>query len=98
MKTLFDKPLYRKTDPETSRMAAEGMVVAGEWQRQKDMVYENLKRFNGSTSAELASFMNTDRYITARRLPDLQREGKAVKGHIRLCNITGRACVTWWFK
>jgi predicted transcriptional regulator len=98
MKTLFDIPLSRQTDPGTSRLAAKELAASGIYGRQKRMVYEGLKRNNGTTSAELAQRIGVDRYVTARRLPDLEREGIVRKGPARLCEITNSLCVTWWIE
>jgi hypothetical protein len=54
--------------------------------------------FGSSGPADLAHFMGIDRYVTARRLPDLERTGQAEKGNARMCTVTGRNCVTWWVK
>jgi DNA-binding MarR family transcriptional regulator len=63
---------------------------------QKGNVLEALRRNNGATSAELAAYMTVDRYVTARHLPDLERDGRVHKGVIRDCQVTGTPCVTWW--
>lgn len=98
MKTLWDIPLSARNDPHTSFVAAEELAASGKYGRQKAAVLAMLKRWNGSTSAELARRMGVDRYLTARRLPDLEREGLAVQGPARRCTVTGRACVTWFMK
>jgi hypothetical protein len=47
------------------------------------------------TSAELASTGGLDRYMVARRLPDLNRDGLVSRGQARRCAITGRWAITW---
>jgi len=96
--TLFDQPLSHRNDPATSYEAAGDVKRSDTFKRQKDAVYETLKRHNGRTSAELAYIMDVDRWLTARRLPDLKREGKVKQGEPRYCTATHRNCVTWWIK
>jgi hypothetical protein len=62
---------------------------------QKVLVLEMLRKHDGATSAELGKLMGTDRYMPARRLADLELEGRVRKGTIRHCRACGRACVTW---
>lgn len=96
---LFETyPKSRKTDPETSALAAGGMMDSGGWHRQKSAVLALLTRNPGHTSAELARIGGMDRHAVARRLPDLLDDGLAVQGEKKLCEVTRRMGVTWWGK
>jgi hypothetical protein len=89
--------LHHKDDPATSREAAEAVVVSGKKDSQKKAVYEALKRWNGSTSAELAAIMDIERHIPARRLSELADvDGVIRRGKARFCAVTRNRCVTWW--
>ena len=94
--TLFDTPLSGAGDPFTSYESAEQLEESGRFQKQKSLVYRAIKARNGLTSAELANRMGVSRYLTARRLPDLMREGLVKQGPVRMCRATGRKCVTWF--
>jgi len=94
--TLFDRPLARASDPSTSHEAAADLVASGTWGKQKRQVYAVLCLYPGRTSAELAEVAGLDRYMLARRLPDLEDERLATKGSKRRCDATGRKAVTWW--
>jgi hypothetical protein len=96
--TLFDIPLTRRTDPATSFQAAEKVLHSGVFKGQKKAVFEAVKQRQGCTSAELARRMGVSRYVTARRLPDLERVGAVRKGPTSLCKVTNSPCVTWWIK
>jgi len=46
MKTLFEPPLARDTDPITSHEAAEKMAKSGELNRQKERVYGEIVKYS----------------------------------------------------
>ncbi len=87
---------HRRSDPISSELAEDEITVSGLRGRQALQVFHLLRRFNGSTSAELAQCGQTERHMVARRLPDLQHNGFTKKGEIRMCNANGRKAVTWW--
>jgi len=91
METLFDMPLSRRDDPVTSYRAAERV----DYQNQKERVYAALKALGPSTSAEVAQYLGTDRYMPARRLPDLVRAGRVAKGPYRRCKALGTECIVY---
>jgi hypothetical protein len=37
-----------------------------------------------------------DRYMLARRLPEVVCAGLVRKGESKHCNVTGRLALTWW--
>ena len=84
--------LSRTTDPITSHEAAARVDV----QTQCERVLGALKRYPGSTSKELADKGDLNRYMVARRLPDLLQQGLARKGTPRSCNIGMGRAVPWW--
>ena len=88
--------LARATDPGTSHEAALELVRTGAQGRQKAAVLEALRRAREPvTSAELAQAAGLDRYMVARRLPDLLRDQGVDQGEARACRATGRRAVTW---
>lgn len=87
--------LHRRADPRSSKKAAQRIVASGEHQTQKSRVLAALAEHPGSTSAELAEHMRTDRYVVARRLPDLERDGVVERGPLRECKANRTEAVTW---
>ena len=85
----------RRTDPESSHEAAAELVESGRVNDQCQRVLEALQRFDRTTSAELAWHSGMDRFVVARRLPDLERKGLAKKGGYKHCPVGGRKAV-WW--
>ncbi len=98
--TLFDSFANREliaanVDPVTSHLAAADITHSGLRASQKRAVLNAVERFPGRTSAELADAADLDRYLVARRLPDLKHDGFVEQGEIRNCRVTGRKAVTW---
>ncbi|MGD9724680.1 MAG: hypothetical protein AB7O68_26510 [Pirellulales bacterium] len=80
--TLFDAPragpLARASDPPGSYVAAAHLVTSGQFASQRDLVHAALRlQPRPVTSKRLAQLMNADRHLVAKRLPDLEREGRA---------------------
>lgn len=87
--------LSRTTDPLSSHLAAEELQSSGRRETQCRLVLEWVERFPDRTSAELARWGDLDRYMVARRLPDLERQGLVKKSGMRPCQTNGRQAVTW---
>ncbi len=98
--TLFDsfanrEPIAANVDPVTSHFAAAEITRSGLRSCQKAAVLAGLRMYPNLTSAELAVTWALDRYLVARRLPDLMHDGLVEQGEIRNCRVTGRKAVTW---
>ena len=92
-------PLYRPTDPASSRTAAEGMVESGKLGRHEWCVMNILKHFNGSTCGEIASYsMELDYEATHKRMKGLELKNLIVRGAIRKCTVRGTRMTTWYIK
>lgn len=90
------EPLAAAADPSTSHEAAAKLTKSGARDSQKVAVLTALERARGAmTSFELAESSGLDRYVVARRLPDLGRDGFVEKSDPRECRITGNRAVTW---
>jgi DNA-binding MarR family transcriptional regulator len=87
--------MARRVDPETSRAAAAWMVRSGHLNAQAALVLEALRRFPGSTTAELARRLAIDRHIPARRMRELVRAGRVVRCEKRKCQVKGTLAYTY---
>lgn len=87
--------LARNADPHTSHLAAREVERSGLGRRQRDMVLAALRRFGRRTSLELAQCADLDRYVIARRLPELERAGLVARGPAVQCPASGRQAITW---
>ena len=68
-----DAPRARRSDPLSSHRAAD--AIAPHLSGQRRAVWEALKRHPGRSSKELAEVSGLDRYLIARRLPELEQFG-----------------------
>lgn len=91
-----DAPAARRTDPESSHLAAERITRSGRRASQQDHAHAAVESFPGLTSAELAQETGIDRYELARRLPECAFAGRIRRGSIRLCDVSARPACTWW--
>lgn len=92
------KPAPRSTSAEAlCEIKATG--VLGEQQRAVLVALAEVCRcFEGPwgrTSREVARGSGVDRYVVARRLPELEREGLVERYDVRLCDVTERKAITW---
>jgi hypothetical protein len=85
----------RHTDPSSSRAAADVVSrgIAGHQQRQAAAA---VRACPGRTSCELSIETGLDRYMLARRLPELLEAGAVIRKEPRPDRHTGRPGVTWW--
>jgi hypothetical protein len=92
---LTDTPRARRTDPETSHMAAQRIKASGALGCQQSAVFAAVRQWPGSTAVELARLAGMDRYAVSRRLPELEPV-HVRRGEARTCEANGRPQVTWW--
>lgn len=89
-------PLALKSDPTSSHIAAEEITRSGLRDSQKEKILESLRKHGKPvTSLELARWFGIDRYVVARRLPDLERDKLVRRGPMRDCAIARRPAITW---
>jgi hypothetical protein len=89
-------PVSAKSDPATSKEAAEGVTRSGLREGQCLGVLALVKKYRNSTSLELAHKGRTyDRYVIARRLPELEQGGLVSKSGIKVCGVSGKKATTW---
>ncbi len=89
------EPIAAAADPVTSHIAAREITKSGLRAKQKLNVLEACNQYPDLTSAELAQTIKWDRYMVARRLPDLMHDGLVEQGPSRPCRVSGRPAVTW---
>lgn len=88
--------MSRATDPMTSKIAAARMVESGRADSHAKMICDEIRRFPGMTSGELAVACTLDRNAVGRRTTELEREGRIRRGKARKCRIQGTQMMTWW--
>lgn len=89
--SLFDNPhagpLSRASDPVGSYVAAAHLKASGKYESDSQLVLAALRlQRQPVTSKILANLMRADRHLVAKRLPDLERAGRAERRGV--CPIT----------
>jgi len=88
-------PIARRNDPGSSKVAAREITESGLRARQQAEVLRLVRAYPKHTSLELAQHGSLDRYVIARRLPELERAGLVRRGEIRRCAVGARPALTW---
>lgn len=87
----------RTADPSSSHEAAAHIVSSGLQTQQHSVAASAVRKHPGLTSLELARATGLDRFMLARRLPELARNGLIVRGAVRKCSASnGRNGCTWF--
>lgn len=101
MNTFPNKaPLAATADPATSHAAGKELTATGRRDLQKHAVLHVLQDrlavgFQPVTSAEIAAWYGFDRYMVARRLPDLERDGLIERTGFAMCTVSRRMATAW---
>jgi DNA-binding transcriptional ArsR family regulator len=86
---------YRNEDPETSRAAAIDAEKSGHAPTWRARLLLAVRERPGLTAGEYADWLEVERAVVSRRLPELREAGLVVNGHARQCNSNGRKAMTW---
>ncbi|WP_340569620.1 winged helix-turn-helix domain-containing protein [Stenotrophomonas sp. G106K1] len=86
----------RTTDPSTSHEAANRVVASGKQRAQQAATEAAVRRHPGQSSLHLATLTGLDRHMLARRLPELEREGRVWRGPKAPCASGEGSGCTWW--
>lgn len=88
--------LYRRSDPPSSREAAERVTAIGSRADHLQRIVQAVKAHPGSTSAELGQYAAIERHEAARRTADACNAGLIVRGPAKTCSVGGRSAITWY--
>lgn len=83
------KRAYRRTDPATSRLAAESLAL----DNVRARALACIRKRPGMTAREHDNLMGWDVH---KRLKELEDMGLIHRGEARRCTITGRMAATWY--
>ena len=95
IQAAMKRPIAAKDDPETSFLAAKRITESGKREGQLQGVLALVRKYPLSTSLELASHSQFDRYVIARRLPELASAGLIARRGPRICTVSGSKAVIW---
>ncbi len=93
---IVQTPIARTSDPISSHLAAKEITASGKRTQQQAQAVAAVRAWPGCTSFELAMKTDIDRYVLARRLPEVVLAGLVQKGDPKHCTVTGRLALTWW--
>jgi len=85
----------RRTDPLSSKLAAQQITASGTRKIQCEAVLDAVKQYPFHTSREIAQILDIDRYVPSRRLPDLEKQGLVCRCQMRKCKVGGKISLTW---
>lgn len=92
----------RKSDPETSKLAAEDIESSGKAESHRQMILDAITLHElkyphgvGLTFHEIADATELDDHAVMKRLNDLAKAGRIMKAAARACRIKGTSCSTW---
>lgn len=94
--SIFDVPIARRTDPESSKLAGDALTHSGARGKQKQLALDAVKAHPGRTSLELAERTGLCRFFLAKRLADLNNAGDVHKGALIRCAVSGNLACPWW--
>ena len=103
---LAARPLYGRTDPGASRLAAERIIASGQLGRDQMEVLALVNCWPGKTVPELARYderespgrrsLEWHRQRIGRRMSELESAGLIRAGESKPSLESGRLCQTWW--
>jgi hypothetical protein len=93
---LVETPASRATDPSSSADAEAEINATGLRAFQQSQTVSAVRKYPGSTMAELAKKTGLDRYMLGRRISECETAGMVFRGLKRRCSVTGRNAEPWY--
>lgn len=89
----------RKSDPETSKIAAEQITKSGKIAEHHQIIAALVRQYPGLTTGELSEKTTelTHEQIW-RRMSELEELNTVIHGDKRLCKVRKTMCRPWWPK
>ncbi len=85
----------RRSDPATSHQAAVQVEIKGTAATHREACLAAVIKRPGMTAAEIAAYLNIERHIPSRRLPELRERNLVYNAKRIRCGITGNSSMTW---
>ena len=86
----------RTSHPQTSHIAEENITKSGKRRKHCEIILNALRRNNGSTSAELAQYIELTKEQVHKRMHDLVENEYVIRRDKRICEVKGSLCSVWW--
>jgi hypothetical protein len=88
----------RRHDPETSHQAAAEVTANGTVTRHADIIHAYLREHPGETNAQIAEGCGLTYIQVNKRMIDLERENRVIRGAAVKCPIHQRNMTQWFAK
>lgn len=88
----------RASDPETSHLAATEVENNGAASAHRSVIAAYLRSNPGKTNAEIAEGSGLDYAQVHKRMVELEREGRIIRGAQRKCAVHQRLMIAWYPK
>lgn len=91
-------PASRRTDPITSKIAAQKKTESAASDRA--LIMAELRRNDGQTAGEIAAHLGWDNHNekVSRRMTELEKQNLVKRGEKRACSIKGSDMLVWHLK
>lgn len=91
-------PATRNQHPKTSQIAERLMNKTGTRKMHCEIIFAVLKRYNGSTTAEIAGHCELTEEQVHKRMADLVENRLIVRGNKDTCSVKKTMCSRWWIR
>lgn len=88
----------RRADPETSHIAATEVENNGTAHDHRNIIAAYLRSNPVETNAEIAEGSGLDYARVHKRMVELEREGRIIRGAQRKCSVHQRLMIAWYPK
>ena len=85
--------LYKKSDPETSKLAANG--ARSLIKHHEKLIIDCLETYRTGSAEQIADRINLDSIKVARRMANLVRSGLVMDSGRRAMTRSNRQCIIW---
>jgi hypothetical protein len=93
---LWDSPLSRAADPQSSRAAEIEAVESGLVAGHERLIVAAVRARPGQTGDEIGAAVGLTNVQVLRRTRAMERRGVIRRGDQRASRVSGRLAVTWW--
>jgi hypothetical protein len=93
---LWDAPLSRAADPQSSRAAEIEAVESGLVAGHERLIVAAVRAMPGQTGDEIGLAVGLTNVQVLRRTRAMERRGVIRRGEQRASRVSGRLAVTWW--
>lgn len=95
MSLIAGPALARRTDPETSKIAARQVEASGRAGSHRHKIFTFIQHNNDRTAGEIADGIGMIMHKVAKRITELNTANLITPGTPRICRVEGTFMRTW---